>query len=142
MRRAADNGGALASVTEQPGVSEPARRALLTWIDERRSRWPYTPNRHVLINYRTTLGDGPVSGHYLQGQLLPSISLDHICGDRILSKALAVEPDPQHLALVFNLSHTTASRYNAIAQRIPDEELRGRSRSRPPGECEEARLAS
>lgn len=108
---------------DQQRLSEPAHRALLTWFDERRSRWPHTPNRHVLINKQTALGDGPVSGHYLHGQLLPGISLDQIRRDRILNEALAAGPDPLHLALVFNLSHTTASRYTAIAQRILDEDV-------------------
>lgn len=31
--------------------------------------------------------------------------------------------DPLHLALVFNLSHTTASRYAAIAQSLLDDQL-------------------
>ncbi|WP_194908967.1 hypothetical protein [Catenulispora rubra] len=44
-------------------LSKPARQALLAWLDERRSRWPHNPNRHVLINTRTALGDGPVSSH-------------------------------------------------------------------------------
>ena len=33
------------------------------------------------------------------------------------------EPDPLHLALVFNLSHTTASRYAAIAQDLLDDQI-------------------
>jgi len=33
------------------------------------------------------------------------------------------EPDPLHLALVFNLSHTTASRYAVIAQDLLDDQI-------------------
>jgi integrase len=104
-------------------LSELARRALLAWLDERRSRWPHTPNRHVLINKQTALADGPVSSHYLHGHLLPGISLDRVRRDRILHEALTAGPDPLHLALVFHISHTTASRYTAIAQRILDEDV-------------------
>jgi hypothetical protein len=32
-------------------------------------------------------------------------------------------PDPLHLALVTNLSHTTTSRYAAIAQHLLDDQL-------------------
>ena len=33
----------------------------------------------------------------------------------MLHEALTAGPDPLHLALVFNLSHTTASKYTLIA---------------------------
>ena len=38
--------------------------------------------------------------------------------DRILHEALAVGPDPLHLSLVFNLSHTTASRYARLVEQF------------------------
>jgi hypothetical protein len=41
--------------------------------------------------------------------------------DRLLHETLTV--GPLHLALVFNLSHTTASRYAAIAQAILDTQV-------------------
>jgi len=44
-------------------------------------------------------------------------------GDRILHEALTIGPDPLHLAMVFNLSHTTANRYAAIAQNLLDDQL-------------------
>jgi hypothetical protein len=44
-------------------------------------------------------------------------------GDRILHEALTAGPDPLHLALVFNLSITTASRYAAIASTLLDGEF-------------------
>jgi hypothetical protein len=43
--------------------------------------------------------------------------------DRILHEALSVGPDPLHLTLVFNLSHTAASRYADIAQHLLDGRL-------------------
>lgn len=39
-----------------------------------------------------------------------------------LHEALAFGADPLHLALVFNLSHTTASCYAAIAQNLLDDQ--------------------
>jgi hypothetical protein len=41
----------------------------------------------------------------------------------VLLEALTVGPDPLHLALVFNLSHTTASRYTALAEAILDTQI-------------------
>jgi hypothetical protein len=38
--------------------------------------------------------------------------------DRILHIALAVGPDPLHLSLVFNLSHTAASRYARLVEQF------------------------
>jgi hypothetical protein len=44
------------------------------------------------------------------------------------------EPDPLHLALVFNLSHTTASRYAAIAQDLLDDQIEQATGQRPAGQ--------
>lgn len=105
-------------------LGELTHQALLTWLTQRRAHWPHTPNRHVLITQRTALGIGPVSTDYLKRHLLRrGIRLEHIRGDRILHEALSVGADPLHLALVFNLSHTTASRYAAIAQSLLDDQL-------------------
>ena len=42
--------------------------------------------------------------------------------DRVLHEALTARTDPLHLALVFGLSHTTASRYTLIAcDLLPDQ---------------------
>ncbi|WP_250284029.1 MULTISPECIES: hypothetical protein [unclassified Frankia] len=77
----------------------------------------------VLINERTALGTGPISPRYLSEHLLRrGIYLDRIRADRVLHEALTVGPDPLHLALVFNLSHSTASRYAAIAQNLLDDQ--------------------
>ncbi|GAA3909913.1 hypothetical protein GCM10023084_72530 [Streptomyces lacrimifluminis] len=43
--------------------------------------------------------------------------------DRVLHEALSVGADPLHLALVFNLSHTAASRYATIAQNLLDNQI-------------------
>jgi hypothetical protein len=99
-------------------------QALRIWLAQRRDRWPSSPNRHVLISPRTALGNGPVSRTYLHRHLLgDGVDLDQIRGDRVLHEALTVGPDPLHLALVFNLSHSAASRYAFAAQNLLDDQL-------------------
>jgi integrase len=94
-------------------------RTLRAWLDHRRATWPHTLNQHVLISGRTALGVQPVSKHYFQRHLRDhGIRPERIRGDRILHEALAVGLDPLHLSLVFNLSHTTASRYASIAEQL------------------------
>lgn len=99
-------------------------RALRAWLEQRRTAWPHPPNRHVLISQATVLGVEASSKGYLQFHLQRhGVDLDRIRGDRILHEALTAGPDPLHLALVFNLSHTTASRYADIAQHLLDDQL-------------------
>ena len=78
----------------------------------------------MLINAKTALGTGPVSAEYLKPHLPHrGVYLERIRGDRLLREALTVGADPLHLALVFNLSHTTASRYATIAQSLLDDQI-------------------
>ncbi|WP_217496145.1 hypothetical protein [Arthrobacter sp. 24S4-2] len=105
------------------GVAQPlgplAHRALKVWTEHRRSTWPHTPNPHLLISRGTAHGVGSVSQTYITDQLLPDgVGIDRIRNDRILHEALSIGPDPLHLALIFNIGHTTASRYTAFAQAI------------------------
>jgi site-specific recombinase XerD len=105
-------------------LGELTHRALRAWLEQRRTAWPHTPNRHVLISQATALGVEAISKGYLQFHLQQhGVDLDPIRGDRILHEALTAGPDPLHLALVFNLSHTTASRYADIAQHLLDDQL-------------------
>ena len=97
-------------------LGELTHRALRAWLDHRRGTWPRTPNRHVLISGKTALGTGPVSRSYLTWNLQRhGVSIERIRRDRVLHEALAARADPLHLALVFGLSHTTASKYALIA---------------------------
>ncbi|WP_327248912.1 hypothetical protein [Streptomyces sp. NBC_01320] len=105
-------------------LGELPHQTLLAWLAQRGITWPKTPNRHVLINAKTALGTGPVSAEYLKRHLLrQGVHLERIRGDRVLHEALTVGSDPLHLALVFNLSHTTASRYATIAQNLLDDQI-------------------
>ena len=110
----------------------PRVEAQLAWLERRRASWPHTPNRHVLITPRTALGVGPVSTFYLSTHLLRrGVHLEQIRGDRVLHEALSSGADPLHLALVFNLSHTTASKYAAIAQDLLDDQIEQATSQRP-----------
>ena len=108
---------------------------LRAWLTQRRATWPHTPNRHVLINKRNALGTQPVSrNHFTKILRQQGVYLEHIRGDRVLHEALTVGPDPLHLTLVFNLSHSAASRYAAIAQHLLDDQLEQHAATQqPPG---------
>jgi hypothetical protein len=70
---------------------------------------------------RRPWGRGPSAPNTSSGTSCATASTSNAFrGDRVLHEALAVGADPLHLALVFNLSHTTASRYAAIAQSLLD----------------------
>jgi integrase len=116
-------------------LGELACRTLRSWLGHRRTAWPRTPNRHVLISEKTALGTEPVTSSYLNWQLRRhGISVERIRRDRVLHEALTAGPDPLHLALVFNLSHTTASRYAAIAQDLLDDQIEQGTGQRPAGQ--------
>ena len=105
-------------------LGELTRRALITWLDHRRGRWPHTPNRHVLVTTKTALRTTPVS----QKTVKPSLSdngftIERIRADRILHEALTAGPDPLHLSLVFGISHNTARRYTTVAEQLLSDEL-------------------
>jgi hypothetical protein len=69
----------------------------------------------------TALGSEPVSHYYLKKHLLlRGVHLERIRGDRVLQEALATGADALHLALTFNLHHSTAIGYANIARRILD----------------------
>jgi hypothetical protein len=97
-------------------LGELTYRALRAWLGHRRATWPHTPNRHVLISGKTALGTGPATRSYLNWNLQRhGVSIERIRRDRVLHEALTARADPLHPALVFGLSHTTASRYTLIA---------------------------
>ncbi|MFD5491343.1 hypothetical protein ACFWH4_00005 [Streptomyces sp. NPDC127091] len=105
-------------------LGELPHQTLLAWLAQRRTAWPKTPNRHVLINAKTARGTGPVSAEYLKRHLLhQGVYLERIRGYRVLYEALTVGAGPLHIAMVFNLSHTSASRCAAIAQSLLDNQI-------------------
>lgn len=107
-----------------------SHQALRAWLDHRHAAWPYTPNRHVLVAGKTALGGEPVSRRFLNWNLdRHGISIERIRRDRVLHEALTARADPLHLALVFGISQTTASKYTLIACDLlagqPDHETGG-----------------
>jgi hypothetical protein len=94
------------------------------WLEHRRNTWPRTPNQHVLITGKTSVGTGRVSEPFIREWLGTSgFTVDRIRADRVLHEALTAGPDPLHLSLVFNISHDTASRYSAVAEQLLADEL-------------------
>jgi len=96
-----------------------SHQALRVWLDHRRATWPHTPNRHVLVSGKTALGVDPVSRRFLNWNLeRHGVSIERIRRDRVLHEALTARADPLHLALVFGISQTAASKYTLIARDI------------------------
>ena len=71
-----------------------------------------------MISRVSALGTGPVAAGYLDKHLLLGTPLERIRRDRILHEALATGADPLHLALVFNIDHTTAMTYAGVAHKL------------------------
>lgn len=100
-------------------LDEMTRRALLHWLDHRRTRWPTTANPHLLVNMRTALGTGPVGGYWLNDTFRGyHATLDRLRMDRQLEEALTHQADPLHLALVFGIDEKTAIRYANSARQL------------------------
>ncbi|MET9359186.1 hypothetical protein ABZY14_40765 [Streptomyces sp. NPDC006617] len=100
-------------------MADLTRTALRAWLEERRSRWPHTLNRHVLLSRVSANGTGPVSPYFLKRQLtLHGVSLDRVRANRVLGEALATGADPIHLTTLFDLSETTAVKYTILARQL------------------------
>ena len=85
-----------------------------------------------MISAKTALGTESVTSSYLNWHLRRyGVTVERIRRDRVLHEALTAGPDPLHLTLVFNLSHTTASRYAAIAQDLLDDQIEQATGQRP-----------
>jgi integrase len=105
-------------------LGELTRRALITWLDYRRDRWPHTQNQHVLLTTKTALRTTPVSQNSVKQSLSDNgFTIERIRADRILHEALTAGPDPLRLSLVFGISHNTARRYTTLAERLLSDEL-------------------
>jgi len=86
----------------------------------------------VLVSRISALGTRPVSPDYLERHQPHGISLERIRRDRILQEALATGADPVHLALVFNIGHTTAMAYANAARNLLSSSPAEQSPSRRP----------
>jgi hypothetical protein len=96
------------------------RQVLLEWLAHRAARWPSTANPHLLVNQHSANGTGPVSTSYFAKTALrgKAATLERLRVDRQLQEALAVGPDPLHLASVFGLDPKTAIRYAENARQL------------------------
>jgi hypothetical protein len=109
------------------GVTQPlgslTHRLLREWMHYRRDTWPHTRNRHLILSRSSAHGVDPVGRTYVTDQLLPpGITIERIRTDRILHEAVTSGGDPLHLALVFNLAHTTAGHYAGFAKALLDDQ--------------------
>jgi hypothetical protein len=96
------------------------RLALERYLAYRQQRWPNTANPHLLITQQTAHGTGPASAWFFkrmfQGQ---PVSIKRLRQDRLLEELGAVGPDPLHIAAVFGVHATTATRYaDAVRSRL------------------------
>ncbi|MFI9604949.1 hypothetical protein ACIHCX_34800 [Streptomyces sp. NPDC052043] len=95
------------------------RRAVLDWLDHRRSRWPNTANPHLLITQKTAVELGPAGKLWTtRATRNLTATLERLRVDRQLEEALTHGADPLHLALVFGIDEKTAIRYADSARRL------------------------
>jgi site-specific recombinase XerD len=100
-------------------LDELTHRAILDWLDSRRTRWPNTANPHLLITQQTALEAGPVGRHWVtEAVRRQAATLERLRVDRQLEEALTHGPDPLHLSVVFGLDEKTAIRYAAAARQL------------------------
>lgn len=83
----------------------------ISWLRERRRRWPRTTNRHLLLSQQTAVMQAPVSIMVMHDIFRPlGISPSKLRQDRILDEAKHTA-DPVHLMRVFGISAATAMKY-------------------------------
>jgi hypothetical protein len=105
-------------------LDELTHRAILHWLDSRRTRWPNTANPHLLITQQTALETGPVGRHWVtEAVRRQTATLERLRVDRQLEEALTHGPDPLHLSAVFGLDEKTAIRYAAAARQLLETDI-------------------
>jgi hypothetical protein len=115
----ADLGNRRITIAEHSRPLDDLTRRLLTeWLDHRRTHWPHTANRHLLVSKRSALGTGPVSAPWIRDLRGLPATLDRLRIDRQLEEALACDADPLHLAAVFGMNTSTAIRYATNARHL------------------------
>lgn len=99
-------------------------RAVLDWLDHRRSRWPNTANPHLLITQKTAVELGPAGKLWTtRATRNLTATLERLRVDRQLEEALTHGADPLHLALVFGIDEKTAIRYADSARQLLQAEI-------------------
>jgi site-specific recombinase XerD len=100
-------------------LDELTRQMILNWLTYRHTRWPNTANPHMVINQQTAVEHGPASKvsitEAFRGQ---HATIERLRVSRQLNEAIAVGPDPLHLATLFGLDPKTAIRYADSARQL------------------------
>lgn len=105
-------------------LDELTYRALLGWLDYRRTRWPSTANPHLLITQQTALETGPAGKLWTTKAFRGlAATLERLRVDRQLEEALTHGPDPLHLTTVFGIDEKTAIRYATAARQLLETDL-------------------
>lgn len=92
-------------------LDELTLRCLDEWLRERHSRWPRTPNPHLLVSQQTTADTTPVGSRFIAECFAPTgITAMRLRQDRILDEARQTA-DPVRLMRLFGVSDTTAMKY-------------------------------
>jgi hypothetical protein len=87
-------------------------KALRTWLELRRARWPGSANPYLLVNQSTAGGLAPVTRGYVQevfGRL--GLTAQDLRIDRLLAEVQATGGDPLTLTRLFGIADATAIRY-------------------------------
>ncbi len=92
-------------------LDELTLRCLDEWLRERHSRWPRTPNPHLLVSQQTTADTTPVGSRFIADCFAPTgITAMRLRQDRIPDEARQTA-DPVRLMRLFGFSDTTAMKY-------------------------------
>lgn len=102
-------------------LDELTYRLLVGWLDYRRSRWPHTANRHLLVSSHSAIRLGQVSATWILDLRGTSVTLERLRIDRQLEEAIVMGADPLHLAAVFGVSTAAAIRYATNARQLLDD---------------------
>jgi hypothetical protein len=95
------------------------RSLLLTWLQQRRHRWPDTANPHLILNQQTAMTTRAVSENWLtESSRGLTATLEALRVDRQLEEALTHHGDPLHLTAMFGICDDTAIRYATIARTL------------------------
>ncbi len=107
------------------GVDRPldayTRSAVADYLRLRQQTWPRTRNPHLIVTKHTAHEGGAATHNWMSAWLRElGLTITQLRMDRILEEAIATCGDALHLANMFNLSSTTATRYaNAVHQGGP-----------------------
>jgi integrase len=101
-------------------LDELTLQCLDEWLRERHSRWPRTPNPHLLISQQTAADTEPVAPRMIALCFTPTgFTATRLRQDRILDEARH-SADPVRLMRLFGISDTTAMKYVCTAH--PDRQ--------------------